>query len=151
MAVRDAPGGCAHRSRDGPGDCGSDRGRRRLWQRDQSLDRRGQMHGGIAQAVGQALAEQVFYDGGGQLLSGSLGDYAVPRAGDMPPMLLDHTVTPSPLNPLGAKGVGEAGTNGCPPAIANAIMDALAPLGIRHLDMPFTSDRVWEAIQSAGR
>ncbi len=111
----------------------------------------GQMHGGIAQAVGQALAERVFYDGGGQLLSGSLGDYAVPRAGDMPPMLLDHTVTPSPLNPLGAKGVGEAGTNGCPPAIANAVMDALAPLGIRHLDMPFTSDRVWEAIQSAGR
>jgi len=74
---------------------------------------------------------------------------AVPRAADMPPMLLDHTVTPSPLNPLGAKGVGEAGTNGCPPAIANAVMDALRPLGIQHLDLPYTSDRVWQAIQSA--
>jgi carbon-monoxide dehydrogenase large subunit len=111
----------------------------------------GQMHGGIAQAVGQALAERVMYEADGQLLSGSLGDYAVPRAADMPPMVLDHTVTPSPLNPLGAKGVGEAGTNGCPPAIANAVMDALAPLGIQHLDMPFTSDRVWQAIQTAGR
>jgi aerobic carbon-monoxide dehydrogenase large subunit len=109
----------------------------------------GQMHGGIAQAVGQALAERVTYDTQGQLLTGSLGDYAVPRAADMPPMLLDHTVTPSPLNPLGAKGVGEAGTNGCPPAIANAVMDALKPLGIQHLDLPFTSDRVWQAIQSA--
>ena len=111
----------------------------------------GQMHGGIAQAVGQALAERVTYDPDGQLLSGSLGDYAVPRAGDMPRMHLDHTVTPSPLNPLGAKGVGEAGTNGCPPAIANAVMDALEPLGIQHLDLPFTSDRVWQAIQSASR
>jgi len=111
----------------------------------------GQMHGGIAQAVGQALAEQVVYDADGQLLSGSLGDYAVPRAADMPPMLLDHTVTPSPLNPLGAKGVGEAGTNGCPPAIANAVLDALKPLGIQHLDLPFTSERVWQAIQTASR
>jgi carbon-monoxide dehydrogenase large subunit len=109
----------------------------------------GQVHGGIAQAVGQALAERVIYDTQGQLLTGSLGDYAVPRAADMPPMLLDHTVTPSPHNPLGAKGVGEAGTNGCPPAIANAVMDALAPLGVQHLDLPFTSDRVWQAIQSA--
>jgi carbon-monoxide dehydrogenase large subunit len=111
----------------------------------------GQVHGGIAQAVGQALAERVAYDADGQLMSGSLGDYAVPRAADMPPMLLGHTVTPSPLNPLGAKGVGEAGTNGCPPAIANAVMDALKPLGIQHLDLPFTSDRVWQAIQSASR
>jgi carbon-monoxide dehydrogenase large subunit len=111
----------------------------------------GQMHGGIAQAVGQALVEQVAYDADGQLLSGSLGDYAVPRAADMPPMLLDHTTTPSPLNPLGAKGVGEAGTNGCPPAIANAVIDALKPLGIQHLDLPFTSARVWQAIQSASR
>jgi carbon-monoxide dehydrogenase large subunit len=109
----------------------------------------GQVHGGIAQAVGQALAERVIYDTQGQLLTGSLGDYAVPRAADMPPMLLDHTVTPSPHNPLGAKGVGEAGTNGCPPAIANAVMDALSPLGVQHLDLPFTSDRVWQAIQSA--
>jgi carbon-monoxide dehydrogenase large subunit len=109
----------------------------------------GQVHGGIAQAVGQALVEQVVYDPAGQLMTGSLGDYAVPRAGDMPPMVLDHTVTPTPFNPLGAKGVGEAGTNGCPPAIANAVVDALSPLGIKHLDLPFTSQRVWEAIQNA--
>jgi len=64
---------------------------------------------------------------------------------------LGHTVTPTPLNPLGAKGVGEAGTNGCPPAIANAVIDALAPLGIRHLDLPYSSDRVWEALQAARR
>jgi aerobic carbon-monoxide dehydrogenase large subunit len=108
----------------------------------------GQVQGGIAQAVGQALAEQVVYDAEGQLLTGSLGDYAVPRAADMPPMLLDHTVTPSPFNPLGAKGVGEAGTNGCPPAIANAVMDALSPLGVQHLDLPFTAERVWQAIQA---
>ncbi|MBV9896796.1 MAG: xanthine dehydrogenase family protein [Chloroflexi bacterium] len=110
----------------------------------------GQVHGGIAQAVGQALFEEVVYDAAGQLLSGSLGDYAVPRAADMPPLVLDHTVTPTPFNPLGAKGVGEAGTNGCPPAIANAVIDALSPLGVTHLDLPFTPQRVWEAIQSAG-
>ena len=108
----------------------------------------GQVQGGIAQAVGQALTEQVVYDAEGQLLTGSLGDYAVPRATDMPPMRLDHTVTPSPFNPLGAKGVGEAGTNGCPPAIANAVMDALSPLGVQHLDLPFTAERVWQAIQA---
>jgi carbon-monoxide dehydrogenase large subunit len=111
----------------------------------------GQVQGGIAQAVGQALAERVVFDADGTLLSGSLGDYAVPRAADIPPILLDHTLTPTPLNPLGAKGVGEAGTNGCPPAIANAVLDALSPLGVQHLDLPFTSDRVWEAIQAAGR
>jgi carbon-monoxide dehydrogenase large subunit len=111
----------------------------------------GQVQGGIAQAVGQALAERVVFDADGTLLSGSLGDYAVPRAADIPPILLDHTLTPTPLNPLGAKGVGEAGTNGCPPAIANAVLDALSPLGVQHLDLPFTSDRVWEAIQAADR
>ena len=111
----------------------------------------GQVHGGIAQAFGQAMVERVKYDGDGQLLTGSLGDYAVPRAEDMPGMILGHTVTPTPLNPLGAKGVGEAGTNGCPPAIANAVIDALAPLGIRHLDLPYSSDRVWEALQAARR
>jgi carbon-monoxide dehydrogenase large subunit len=109
----------------------------------------GQVQGGIAQAVGQALAEQVVFDASGQLLTGSLGDYAVPRASDMPPMVLGHTVTPTPFNPLGAKGVGEAGTNGCPPAIANAVIDALTPLGVQHLDLPFTAERVWTAIQIA--
>ncbi|GAC1321801.1 MAG: hypothetical protein NVSMB2_18790 [Chloroflexota bacterium] len=109
----------------------------------------GQVQGGIAQAVGQAMIEQVVFDDQGQLLSGSLGDYAVPRAGDMPLLELDHTVTPTPLNPIGAKGVGEAGTNGLPPAIANAVIDALSPLGIEHLDLPYTADRVWTAIQGA--
>jgi carbon-monoxide dehydrogenase large subunit len=109
----------------------------------------GQVHGGIAQAVGQAMIERMVFDESGQVLSGSMGDYAVPRAGDIPQLVLDHTVTPTPLNPLGAKGVGEAGTNGCPPAIANAVLDALAPLGVTHLDLPYTADRVWEAIQSA--
>jgi aerobic carbon-monoxide dehydrogenase large subunit len=108
----------------------------------------GQVQGGIAQALGQALTERVVYDAEGQLLTGSLGDYAVPRAADMPPMHLGHTVTPSPFNPLGAKGVGEAGTNGCPPAVANAVMDALSPLGISHLDLPFTTESVWQAIQA---
>jgi aerobic carbon-monoxide dehydrogenase large subunit len=111
----------------------------------------GQVQGGIAQALGQALSERVVFDDEGQLLSGSLGDYAVPRAGDVPPLVLDHTVTPTPLNPLGAKGVGEAGTNGCPPAIANAVIDALTPLGVSHLDLPFTSDRVWQAMQAASQ
>jgi carbon-monoxide dehydrogenase large subunit len=111
----------------------------------------GQLHGGIAQAVGQAMAEQVVYSPEGQLMTGSLGDYPVPRAADIPPIVSGHTVTPTPLNPLGAKGVGEAGTNGCPPAIANAVMDALEPLGITQLDIPFTAARVWEAIQRAER
>jgi carbon-monoxide dehydrogenase large subunit len=110
----------------------------------------GQVQGGIAQAVGQALVEQVSFDQAGQVLSGSLGDYALPRAGDMPPIDLGHTETPSPFNPLGAKGVGEAGTNGCPPAIANAVLDALAPLGVAELDIPYTPARIWAAIQQAG-
>jgi carbon-monoxide dehydrogenase large subunit len=111
----------------------------------------GQIHGGIAQAVGQALFEQVIFDSYGQLMSGSLGDYAVPRALDIPPIVVAETVTPTPFNPLGAKGVGESGTNGCPPAIANAVIDALTPLGIRHLDLPYTAAKVWAAIQSAER
>jgi carbon-monoxide dehydrogenase large subunit len=109
----------------------------------------GQVQGGIAQAVGQVLTEQVLFDEDGQQLTASLGDYALPRADRMPPLVLDHTSTPSPLNPLGAKGVGEAGTNGCPPALANAILDALEPLGIEHLDLPYTPERVWRAIQAA--
>jgi aerobic carbon-monoxide dehydrogenase large subunit len=108
-----------------------------------------QVQGGIAQALGQCLAEQMAFDESGQVLSGSLGDYAVPRAGDMPPIVVDHTTTPSPLNPLGAKGVGEAGTNGLPPAIANAVHDALAPLGVGRLDTPFTAAKVWGAIHQA--
>ncbi len=109
----------------------------------------GQLHGGIAQGVGQALWEQAVYSDDGQLLSGSMMDYALPRASWLPNFELDETVTPSPVNPIGVKGVGEAGCIASTAAVANAVNDALAPLGIRHLDMPFTSQTVWRAIQSA--
>ncbi|HEY7589856.1 MAG TPA: xanthine dehydrogenase family protein molybdopterin-binding subunit [Candidatus Limnocylindrales bacterium] len=109
----------------------------------------GQLHGGIAQGVGQALWEEAVYDNDGQLLSGTMMDYALPRASWLPSFELDQTVTPSPVNPLGVKGVGEAGTIASTAAVANAVIDALAPLGIRHLDMPHTSQKVWRAIQAA--
>ncbi|HET7703229.1 MAG TPA: xanthine dehydrogenase family protein molybdopterin-binding subunit [Candidatus Limnocylindrales bacterium] len=109
----------------------------------------GQLHGGIAQGVGQALWEQAIYGEDGQLLSGSMMDYALPRASWLPSFELDETVTPSPVNPLGVKGVGEAGCIASTAAVANAVNDALAPLGIKHLDMPFTAQTVWRAIQSA--
>jgi len=106
----------------------------------------GQVHGGIAQGVAQAILEEVIYDGGGQLLTGSLMDYALPRADDLPPFTLDQTVTQTPFNPLGAKGIGEAATIGSTPAVVNAVVDALRPLGVRHLDMPLRPERVWRAI-----
>ena len=109
----------------------------------------GQLHGGIAQGVGQALWEGAIYSDDGQLQSGSMMDYAVPRASWFPNLELDETVTPSPVNPLGVKGVGEAGTIASTAAAANAVIDALSPLGIRHLDMPYTSQTVWRAIQEA--
>jgi carbon-monoxide dehydrogenase large subunit len=109
----------------------------------------GQLHGGIAQGVGQALWESAIYGEDGQLLSGSMMDYALPRASRLPNFELDETVTPSPVNPLGVKGVGEAGTIASTAAVANAVIDALAPLGIRHLDMPYTPQTVWRAISSA--
>ena len=109
----------------------------------------GQLHGGIAQGVGQALWEGAIYGDDGQLLTGSLLDYAIPRAAWFPNLELDETVTPSPVNPLGVKGVGEAGAIASTAAVANAVVDALSPLGIRHLDMPFTAQTVWRAIQSA--
>jgi carbon-monoxide dehydrogenase large subunit len=109
----------------------------------------GQLHGGIVQGLGQALAEHCVYDAGGQLLTGSFMDYAMPRADILKQVALyDHSV-PSPTNPLGAKGVGEAGATGALPAIANAVIDALRPLGIHHLDFPYTPARVWHAL--AGR
>jgi len=107
----------------------------------------GQVQGGIAQSIGAALMEKTVYDENGQLLTGEFMDYAIPRAADIPDFVLGSTVTPSPSNPLGVKGVGEAGTIGATPAIANAVVDALSPLGIRHLDLPFTPERVWRAIQ----
>jgi aerobic carbon-monoxide dehydrogenase large subunit len=109
----------------------------------------GQLHGGIAQGVGQALWEEAIYGEDGQLLTGSMMDYALPRASWFPNLELDETVTPSPVNPIGVKGVGEAGAIASTAAVANAVVDALRPLGIRHLDMPYTPQRVWKAIQDA--
>ncbi|MYI41787.1 MAG: molybdopterin-dependent oxidoreductase, partial [Chloroflexi bacterium] len=109
----------------------------------------GQIHGGLAQGIGQALLEQVIYDEQGQLLTGTMMDYTMPRADDFPHFTLDATVTETTLNPLGAKGIGEAATIGSTPAVVNAVMDALRPLGIRHIDMPLTPSRIWEAMQSA--
>ena len=109
----------------------------------------GQLHGGIAQGVGQALWEGAIYSDDGQLQSGSMMDYAVPRAAWFPNLELDQTVTPSPVNPLGVKGVGEAGAIASTAAVANAVIDALSPLGIHHLDMPYTPQTVWRAIQGA--
>lgn len=108
----------------------------------------GQIHGGIVQSIGQALFEEVVYDEQGQLVTGSLMDYAVPKASQVPWMELDRTETPSPVNPLGVKGVGEAGTIGATPAIVGAIVDALAPLGVRHLDMPVKPEAIWKLIRS---
>jgi carbon-monoxide dehydrogenase large subunit len=109
----------------------------------------GQIAGGFAQGVGAAMMEAVHYDASGQLLTASLMDYAVPRADTMPPITLDGMTTPSPMNPLGAKGVGEAGTIGAPAAILNAAIDALSPLGIEDLQMPLTSQTLWRAINTA--
>src|SRR3989442_516466 len=108
----------------------------------------GQVQGGIAHSIGQALFERTVYDENGQLLTGEVMDYAMPRAKDIPEYVMDSTVTPSPSNPLGVKGVGEAGTIGATPAVANAVLDALSPLGIRHLDLPMTPERVWQAIKT---
>jgi carbon-monoxide dehydrogenase large subunit len=107
----------------------------------------GQVHGGIVQSLGQALFEEVVYDDQGQLISGSLMDYAVPKAAQVPWFELDSTVTPSPVNPLGVKGVGEAGSIGATPAIVAAVVDALAPFGIRHMDMPIKPEHVWNIIK----
>jgi aerobic carbon-monoxide dehydrogenase large subunit len=109
----------------------------------------GQVHGGVAQGLGEAFYEQMLYSEEGQPLTASLMDYAMPRASHMPSLILGETVTPNPFHPLGVKGVGEAGCNGAPPAVANAVMDALASLGIDHIDMPYTAPKLWAAIQAA--
>jgi carbon-monoxide dehydrogenase large subunit len=106
----------------------------------------GQVQGGIAHSLGQCLFERCVYDENGQLLTGEFMDYPMPRAADIPDYILGHTITPSPTNPLGIKGVGEAGTIGATPAIANAVVDALAPFGVKHLDLPFTPEKVWRAM-----
>jgi carbon-monoxide dehydrogenase large subunit len=107
----------------------------------------GQVHGGVAQGLGQALWEQAVYDDSGQLITGELTDYALPKAHFMPWIESSHTETPSPVNPLGVKGVGEAGTIGCSPAVVNSVVDALSPLGVRHIDMPLTPEKIWKLIE----
>ena len=109
----------------------------------------GQVHGGVVQGLGEALQETAVYDESGQLLTGTMLDYAVPRASQVPAIETDHTVTPSPVNPLGVKGIGEAGTIASAACLVNAVCDALAPLGITHIDKPLTPARVWAAIQAA--
>ncbi|MGZ8650165.1 MAG: molybdopterin cofactor-binding domain-containing protein, partial [Solirubrobacteraceae bacterium] len=109
----------------------------------------GQIHGGVAHAIGQALYEQIVYDEDGQLLTGTFVDYALPTAGEIPSFETDRTETPSPVNSLGVKGVGEAGTIAGSPAIVNAAVDALRPIGVTFLDMPLTPMRMWEAIEAA--
>ncbi len=108
----------------------------------------GQVHGGIVQSIGQALYEEVVYDEQGQLVTGELMDYALPKASQMPWFETDRTETPSPVNPLGVKGVGEAGTIGATPAIVNAVVDALSPYGVKHVDMPIRPENVWRLINA---
>jgi aerobic carbon-monoxide dehydrogenase large subunit len=110
----------------------------------------GQRLGGIIQGLGQALCEEVLYDESGQLMTATFMDYAMPRAAMFPRIELDSTCTPTHLNPLGAKGIGELGTIGSTPCIVSAVLDALAPLGVTHVDMPLKSEKLWRLIQQAG-
>jgi aerobic carbon-monoxide dehydrogenase large subunit len=109
----------------------------------------GQVHGGVAQGIGQALMECVSYDESGQPITGSFMDYAMPRAGDIPDFVLDNHPSPATTNPLGTKGCGEAGCAGSLSTVVNAVMDALAEQGVKHINMPLTPERVWQAIQQA--
>jgi len=109
----------------------------------------GMVHGGAAQGIGQALQEEAIYDGTGQLLTGSMMDYAVPRASDLPMYELDRTVTPSPVNPMGVKGAGETATIAGSPAVINAVVDALEPYGVKHIDMPAKAEKVWRLIRDS--
>jgi carbon-monoxide dehydrogenase large subunit len=109
----------------------------------------GQLHGGLVQGIGQVLMEDVVYTEDGQPITGSFMDYAMPRAGDMPSFVTGYHPVPATTNPLGVKGCGEAGCAGAMVAVPNAIIDALSPLGIRHIDMPVTAEKVWRAIREA--
>ena len=111
----------------------------------------GQVHGGIVDGIGMALMEIISFDEDGNCLGGSLMDYLIPTAMEVPNLETGFTVTPSPHHPIGAKGIGESATVGSPPAIVNAVVDALKPFGIRHADMPLTPSRVWEAMNGRGR
>jgi len=111
---------------------------------------RGQVHGGVAQGIGQAAMEHTVYDpSSGQLLSGSLMDYTLPRAGDLPDIEVELIEIPCASNPLGVKGAGEAGAVGSPPAMVNAVVHALRSVGVTSIDMPTTPERVWKAIHGA--
>jgi carbon-monoxide dehydrogenase large subunit len=110
----------------------------------------GQQHGGIAQGMSQALWEQVRYDDDGNPVTSNLADYAMPSAAEFCSFEASNTETPSPLNPLGAKGIGESGTIGSTPAVHNAVIDAVSHLGVRHLDMPCSPLTVWQALRDAG-
>ena len=110
----------------------------------------GQQHGGIAQGAAQALYEIVSYDDDGNPITSNLMDYAIPSAAELPSFEASNTETPSPRNPMGAKGIGESGTIGSTPAVHNAVIDAVSHLGVRHIDMPLTAQAVWQAIQAAG-
>jgi carbon-monoxide dehydrogenase large subunit len=110
----------------------------------------GQIHGGVTHAIGQALYEQIAYDEDGQLVTGSFVDYALPTAAELPNFETGRTETPSPVNSLGVKGIGEAGTIAATPAVTAAVLDAVAPLGVKWIDMPLSPMRVWDAIRSAG-
>ena len=107
----------------------------------------GMVHGGVVQGVGQALSEEAIYDESGQLITGSMMDYAIPTAESVPSIITDRTTTPSPTNPLGVKGAGETGTIAASPAVMNAVVDALSPFGIKHMNMPAKSEKVWRAMQ----
>jgi carbon-monoxide dehydrogenase large subunit len=109
----------------------------------------GQVHGGLAQGIGQALFEEVVYDADGNLLTSNFADYGFPSAAELPSFETVHMESPSPQNDLGAKGIGESGTIGATPAVQNAVVDALSHLGVRHVDMPCTAERVWRALQHA--
>ncbi|MET0189338.1 MAG: molybdopterin cofactor-binding domain-containing protein, partial [Pseudonocardia sediminis] len=110
----------------------------------------GQLHGGIAQGIGQALYEQATFDAEGNPTAGTLASYTIPAATDLPFFELDQQVTPSPTNPMGVKGIGESGAIGSSPAVVNAVIDAVAHLGVTHVDMPATPEAVWRAIRAAG-
>jgi len=106
----------------------------------------GQVHGAVVQGIGQALLEGMVYDPDGQPLSGSLMDYALPRADNMPDFIFETLETPSPITALGVKGIGELPTLAAPPAVVNAVMDALSQTGVRHIDTPLSSEKVWRAL-----
>jgi len=110
----------------------------------------GQVHGGVAQGIAEAMYEEARYDENGTLLTGNMSTYRIPSAAELPTFTLDRTVTPSPTNPMGVKGIGEAGTIASPPAVVNAVADALRPLGVEFIDLPVSAERVWRAIQAAG-